>query len=292
MQVKYCSVNCQHKHWPKHKAACKERAAELRDEALFKDPPAKEDCPICFLPMPVTILLCATFPPATIMSVPIYDYAIANEELADEAMDGYYPCCGKNICRGCVHSCCQSGNHKCPFCNSDRDNKTDEDQVEDLMKRVEANDAASIGVLGNHYHHGLNGLQQDHAKAIELYTRAAELGSSISHQNLGDLYRKWGAMKKAKFHYEAAAMAGQEVARYNLGMMEVQSGNIERALKHWKLAASSGHYIAMYQLKTGFEKGYVSRESIDSILTAYNTSCAKMRSEARDACIHAITERN
>ena len=99
-------------------------------------------------------------------------------------------------------------------------------------------------------------------------------------------------MKKAKFHYEAAAMAGQEVARYNLGMMEVQSGNIERALKHWKLAASSGHYIAMYQLKTGFEKGYVSRESIDSILTAYNTSCAKMRSEARDACIHAITERN
>jgi hypothetical protein len=30
--------------------ACKLRVAELRDEALFKDPPAKEDCAICFLP--------------------------------------------------------------------------------------------------------------------------------------------------------------------------------------------------------------------------------------------------
>ena len=30
------------------------RAAEFHVEALFKDPPAaKEDCPICFIPMPV-----------------------------------------------------------------------------------------------------------------------------------------------------------------------------------------------------------------------------------------------
>jgi hypothetical protein len=34
-----------------------------------------------------------------------------------------------------------------------------------------------------------------------------------------------------------------------------------------------------------FEKGVVGRESIDSILEAYNNSCAEMRSEARDACI-------
>ena len=30
------------------------------DEALFKDPPAKEDCPICFLPMPVNLISCAS----------------------------------------------------------------------------------------------------------------------------------------------------------------------------------------------------------------------------------------
>jgi radical SAM protein with 4Fe4S-binding SPASM domain len=45
MQAKYCDAECQKKHWATHKADCKRRAAELRDEALFKDPPPKEDCP-------------------------------------------------------------------------------------------------------------------------------------------------------------------------------------------------------------------------------------------------------
>ena len=53
MNVKYCNAECQKKHWLTHKTACKLRAAELRDEALFKDPPLKEDCPICFLPIPL-----------------------------------------------------------------------------------------------------------------------------------------------------------------------------------------------------------------------------------------------
>ena len=79
--VKYCNAKCQRNHWPKHKKECKLRAAELRDEALFKDPPAKEDCPICFLPMPEKLIHCIALPPATITSVPIYDYALANDEL-------------------------------------------------------------------------------------------------------------------------------------------------------------------------------------------------------------------
>jgi hypothetical protein len=41
--VKYCNAKCQRNHWPKHKKQCKVRAAELRDEALYKDPPAKEE---------------------------------------------------------------------------------------------------------------------------------------------------------------------------------------------------------------------------------------------------------
>ena len=139
MVVKYCNAKCQRNHWPMHKAACKLRAAELRDEALFKDPPAKEDCPICFLPMPLNIISCISLPSATISSVPIREYAEANEELARKAMSNYYSCCGKSICGGCIYSFRESGNDaKCPFCNSDRAKKTDEDRVEELMKRVEA----------------------------------------------------------------------------------------------------------------------------------------------------------
>jgi len=88
-------------------------------------------------------------------------------------------------------------------------------------------------------------------------------------------------LKKAKFHNEA------EGARYSLGVIENDSRNIKQAVKHWKIAALAGDYDAMHELRTRFEKA-VSRESIDSTLKAYNKSCVEMRSEARDACIHAI----
>jgi TPR repeat protein len=151
------------------------------------------------------------------------------------------------------------------------------------MKRAEANDAASICLLANFYQHGLNGIQQDQTKAMELYVRAANLGYKKAQNNLGGIYHDGGNLKKAKFHFEAAAMAGHEVARYTVGNIEFESGNMERAMKHWKIAASAGDYTAMHKLRTFFKQGRVSRESIDSTLDAYNNSCAEVRSEARDA---------
>ena len=60
------------------------------------------------------------------------------------------------------------------LCNSDRLGKSDEERVEQLMKRVEADDAVAIYVLANDYHHGNGSLQQDRAKAMKLFARAAE----------------------------------------------------------------------------------------------------------------------
>jgi TPR repeat protein len=225
-----------------------------------------------------------TLPPATISSVPINDYAEANEELARENMEVYFPCCGKSICKGCLYSCVQSGNYEtCPYCKSDRMGKTDEERVDELMKRVEANDAGSMMVLGSNYYHGQLGLQQYRGKALELYTRAAALGSSQAHFALGNQYDAEGDSKKA--NYEAAAMAGHEFARLNLGIMEGKSGNMERAVKHWMIAASGGNYLAMRNLLIAFNKGLVSRDTMDSTLTAYNNACVEMRSDARDAAI-------
>jgi TPR repeat protein len=215
----------------------------------------------------------------------------ANEELKKEDMELYYPCCGKIICKGCDYPFCQSGNdRKCPFCNSDRADKTRDEDVEEMMKRVEANDPTSTHLLANSYHNGLNGFQQDHARSIELFTKSAELGFSEAHYQLANIYRRGGDMKKAKLHYEAAAMAGHEESRCCLGIMEFESGNWERAAKHWTIAASAGHYTSMQTLITFIKKGLVSRESIDSTLAAYNNSCAEVRSEARDAYIRSITE--
>ena len=113
---------------------------------------------------------------------------------------------------------------------------------------------------------------------------------TLGHNQLGGIYSKGGYLKKAKFHFEAAAMAGNEIASYNLGCMESKSGNMEHAVKHWTIAASVGCYDAMHEMRRFFEKGKVSRESIDATLSAYNNSCAEFRSEARDACIQAMLE--
>jgi TPR repeat protein len=181
--------------------------------------------------MSVNLLCCISLPPATIESVPIYDYAIANEELAKKGMEQYLSCCGKSICDGCMYSLGRTGNDgKCPFCNSEG-SETDEEKVKEIMKRVEVNDAGAICLLANSYFHGRGGLQQDNTRAIGLYVRAAELGSSMAHTSLAGIYFEGGDLKKAKFHYEAAAMAGDEFARFHLGGLAGEAGNWERAFK-------------------------------------------------------------
>jgi TPR repeat protein len=225
------------------------------------------------------------------MSIPIYDFAIANKRLAGRGMEIYYSCCGKSICGGCVHSFRLSGNlGKCPHCKSELSAKTKDDVLKEVMNRVAANDPASMYRLAHSYEYGLEGFQQDRTKSMELYARAAALGFSKAHHQLGGIYDEGGDLKKAKFHCEAAAMAGHKVARYNLGILESNLGNMERAVKHWIIAASAGGYHAMYQLITLFKQGLVNRESVDLTLASYNDCCAEMRSKARDAHIIEVIE--
>jgi tetratricopeptide (TPR) repeat protein len=241
--------------------------------------------------MPERLISCVSLRPATRSSVPIKDFADEHVDIAHIEMETYYPCCGKSACGGCLHSHHVSGhNNKCPFCNAER-NAIVEEHVEEIRRRVEANDAASMNMLAFYYEHGRRHIQQDQTKAVELYARAAELGFSKAHYSLGMHYKKMGDLKKAKFHLEAAAMVGHDGARYILGILEANSGNLERAAKHWTIAASAGHYNAMYTLLDLFKKGQqggVSRDSINTTLAAYNKSCAEMRSESRDAFIRFI----
>jgi hypothetical protein len=63
-------------------------------------------------------------------------------------------------------------------------------------------------------------------------------------------------------------MAGHEVASVNLGNMEFELVKIERILKHFRIAASTGDYNAMHNLQKSLEQGLVSRDAMDSTLTA------------------------
>jgi len=191
--VKYCNVTCQKAHRPNHKKECKRRAAELFDEALFQQPPPKEYCPICFLPL--------QFGPEYIK---------------------YYPCCMKVICSGCVYAVeagMTSSLSPCPFCRTPT-HTSNEEVIERCKKRMEANDAEAFITLASFYHEGEMGLPKDLKKSIGLCMRAAELGSIHAHYLLGQAYYDGDGvekdMKKAEHYWERAAIGGEDHARYNL----------------------------------------------------------------------------
>ena len=157
--VKYCNRECQIAHRSQHKKECRKRAAELHEEALFKQPPIKEDCPICMIPLP------------TIHSGTVYS-----------------ECCGKFICSGCVNAVQYAEKDVdfiCPFCRTPK-YTSDEEFLNRIMKRVEMNEITAINQLGLCYWRGENGVQRNFAKAVELWQTAVNLGSSEELMSISD----------------------------------------------------------------------------------------------------------
>ena len=263
--VKYCNRDCQIAHRPQHKKECKKRAAELHDEALFKDPPSREDCPICFLPLPV-----------------------------DAAETLFKVCCGKTICIGCIHVMTvediKKGKKKeeidtCAFCRTLRPS-SDEEYIERLAKLMDKGNAIAYYQFGCFYASGDCGLRQDWATANELYQKAGDLGYALGYSRLGFNYHAGNGVevdeKRAKYYSELAAMKGGVLARHNLGMSEGKAGNYHRAFKHFIIAAGAGNEKALSKVKVGFQAGYVAKDEYASTLRSYQKSQTEMKSEARD----------
>lgn len=259
--VRYCNVACQKAHRSLHKKECKRRAAEIFDEALFKDPPPREDCPICFIPLP----------------------------RAEDT--SYQVCCGKLVCSGCVYSMLETASTdgppppiNCPFCRAP-EATSDEKEIKRIKMRMKANDFGAFHHLACEYEHGNTGLSQDSEKALELWLRAAKLGSSMAHHSLSSVYYERDDVKKSTYHTELAAMGGVVEARYNLGHQESVAGNFNRAMKHFMIAARAGNKDSMNVIRDQGslqERGLVTKEDYEKTLRAYEDSLAGMRSEQRD----------
>ena len=243
--VKYCSIDCQRAHRPKHKKECKRRAAALRDEELFKQPPSREECPICFLELPLR---------------------------AD--MSTYIGCCGKIICSGCNYASAQQlEDAPCPFCRKPAA-RSNEEARKRIAMRVELNDPEAIAIMGDSYLE----FERDFGKGLDLLQRAAELGSIDAHFNLGHHVDK----EKAKYHYEKAATAGHVEARYNLGALEWADGNEDRAMKHFTISASVGDDDSLKAVQDGYRNGLVTKDNFEVTLRAHKKSQDEMKSEWRD----------
>ncbi|KAL7533704.1 hypothetical protein ACHAXR_008624 [Thalassiosira sp. AJA248-18] len=253
--VKYCNVTCQKAHFPKHERECKKRAAALFDEALFQQPPSKEDCPICFLRLP-----------------------------SEAGETAYQPCCGKTLCTGCMYEMRKETNI-CPFCRTPAA-VSEEEFINMCKNRMEAGDAEAVSLVGWGYLHGEWGLYQNNKKALKLLLRAAELGSANAHDTVATIYSTGEFVekdeKKALYHFQRGAMGGCEVSRHNLGCLEDYMGNIDRAMKHWLIAAATGNEDSLNAVRKSFSHGHVTKVEYEKALRAYQNYLGEVKSDQRE----------
>ena len=288
-QVKYCNGACQKAHYKTHKKQCRQqRAAKkqsseddvaiscsnidalsddmnrvvISDDDLFKYPPPKEDCPICFLPMPHSNGACGV-------------------------SKVYQPCCGKKLCTGCMDAAdaeMDKGNIKecCPFCRMPL--PTPEEQLQRYKKRMEAGDVDAFLLLGQNYKNG-QGLPLNRKKALEIWSRAAKLGSVEANHSIAVAYYNGDGIakdeEKALHHLKIAAIGGHELARHILGKYEGHKGQHERAMKHFMIAAKAGYNDSLNSVGEGYKEGLVTKDEYASTLRAHKESQDEMKSEQR-----------
>ena len=257
--VRYCSDECREDHSSEHEEDCKKRAAELRDELLFKQPEGSHlgDCPICSLPLPLDNMKCTM-----------------------------YYCCSKVVCKGCEYANDTRETEmrrvpSCPFCREPAP-KTKKELYKLRMKRLEANDPDAIFQEGvKQYEKG------EYNSAFEYFTKAAGLGDADAHNNLSILYQNGLGVEKDEgkenYHLEIAAIAGHPRARHNLGCNEGSNGDIERAVKHFIIAATQGDDDAIKALMIAFKKEYFSKEDLATALRAHKAAVDATKSPQRQA---------
>mgnify|MGYP000729758095 CR=1 FL=1 len=232
------------------------------DEALFKEPPPREECPICLLTLPFH----------------------ARERR-------YRVCCGKVICAGCSHAIVEAEGCRdlCAFCRSAK--ITTEECMKRIEKRAESNHADAIYLLGSYYNNGDMGLRQDHDKARKLWLRAGKLGEARGYHGIGQAYLNGEGverdMKKAQYYWELAAVGGNVEARHNLGALERNEGNAERAVKHWMISAAAGHDDSLKTIRESYLAGHATKDDFEKALRAHKDAKDEMVSEQRSVAAAA-----
>ena len=262
--VRYCSDTCQELHRPEHAEKCKKRAAELRDELLFKQPEGRHhgDCPICCLPFPL-----------------------------DPNQFMLLGCCSKSICAGCVFADRAkeaSARAKCPFCRL----PVTESSYQGFIERAEANDPCALHRMGE-----LRFDKGDYDSAIKYWTKAAGLGNGDAHYDLFYMYLKGEGVEKDEgkelYHLEEAAIAGHPFARYNLAMKECTKYNVEREVKHLIIGANLGSDQSMHILKEHYKNGNITKDDFVATLRGHYAAVAETKSQQRkdaEAAMKRIAE--
>ena len=233
----------------------------LPDEEVFKRAP-REDCDICCLELP-------------------------NIAFAEQLC--YQACCGKMFCIGCMHEIYRKGNRICPFCRS---RSEDCYYIKTLEKRAAVGDYKALYNLGFEYQRG-EYVKRNEDKMMELFHRAAKLGSVNAHVMLNDIYREglFGVKiseTKADYHMLASAMRGHNVARSNIGLFDISHGHVNRGVKHLLISAGDGFEPSVNILHKLWNLGIAKKDDYDKASLAYKAYLDATTSSRRQESLSII----
>ena len=248
-----------------------EEGKRVLDPELWKPHPPTEDCPVCFVPLPV-----------------------------NESESTYYVCCGKLICGACMAEKVRATRvinakrakkklpplgHACAFCRTEE--KLSESRYEERIRKCDGRAACNLACKYRDGDARMN-IAKDEVKSLELFHHAADdLGYSKAMMKLGSVYRHGldGVPKdqtKGWKYVEDAVKMGDAPARSLLGAIEAENGNIKLALRHCKLAAAAGVEHSVKMLWKLFYKGDLEKAELEETLRIYKEACDSMNSEERE----------
>lgn len=245
-------------------AFVEKRKEELQDVDVFSPLSEKEDCPLCFLPEPIS---------------------------GDTGM--YFACCGKSICGGCVvrHRAAfrDFGRSPCPFCRTVC-GYGEEVQLQRMEKRVADNDADSTYHLAAAHSDGnFCCLSVDHVQGRKLFLQAGRLGNAQGIVRLGCLVEDGDGGPKnhemAVRLYVLAAKLGCAPAHSHLGNISIKKEMYDEGVRHLSHAARGGHLPSLNVLikHTYIDAvDWMSEEKLLEIEEAYNDATEDDWSEERE----------
>ena len=234
----------------------------------------REECPICMIPLPY-----------------------------NEGEIIFKLCCGKKICRGCIHKHYLTLKAKsdakgdlvknlsdlaklglCAFCRQPVVIK-DNGKIKQLKKLMKKNNTQAFMMMADQYNEG-QGVIQSNTRAVEMYIRAAELGDADAYGNIGLAYELGDAVEqnisKSLEFYEVSAKKGSIVSHKHLASFLGNKGDILESIQHLKITACAGDKHSMDYLMEVYKDNLLTKEELTRTLRLCQASNNAMKSNDRD----------
>jgi len=212
----------------------------------------------------------------------------------DNAQRRFMSCCMTEICKGCFLASARVDQEArrdilCVFCRAPAQSEGPEGDKQSLAwlrKRVDAGDAHAHYILGQWHDYGVKGLTKNPERAINVWKKAAKLGSVEAHSDLGYAYETGDGVErdvaKSVHHFKIAAIGGDFLARHNLGLIESVERNMERALKHFIISTKMGYELSLKSIQVMYADGNATKDDYAQALLGYQDAMEEMKSIQRD----------